>query len=160
MDKFCNFGNVFFKYSEGVRVCHHHSSDSVVKERFEVFHINGTVRTTLYFHNLKSCYSSTCRIRSVSGVRYNHFCAFAVAVTVVISTDYHKSREFSVSTGVGVKRKFAHTTDFSKILLQNIVCFKRTLSSFCRCVRVELCKSGVRRHFFVYFRIVLHSART
>ena len=160
MHQLGNLGNVVLKDTQRVGVGHHHTGNGVVEQRFEVFHIDGAVRTTLNHHHIKAAHSSTGRVGAMRAVGHDNLGALLVATAHVIAADNHKACELAVCTGKGVEREFAHASQFGKTHLQVVVNLQSAIDCSHGLQGMQTGEVGMSRHVFVDLGIVLHRTRT
>ena len=51
MNKRCNFLDILLEKSERIRISHHDTCDSIIKQRLQIFHIYKSHRIGLYLNN-------------------------------------------------------------------------------------------------------------
>ena len=96
----------------------------------------------------------------MSRVGHDDLLALHVATRTMIVVDGHQTRQFTMSTSIGLKGEVSKTREFAERLFQERHHCQRALYSLSRLLGVQILELGQGSHLLVDLRIVLHRTRT
>ena len=109
-----------FKDAQRIRIGHHHCSNIgtfLFYESLQVFYIYQTFCIALYLYNLQTTDGSRSRISAMCRIGDNHLGTLMVATALMIGTDDHQPRQFTMRTSTRIERKLTKSRQFSQRLL-------------------------------------------
>ena len=155
-----DFGDVFIKEPESVRVGDHDPGQLVIAERSQFFEVDVAAGIGRDRFDDQAAHGGSRRIGAVGAVRDQHDLPLIMAHRLMPGDDGLDAAELTVRTGCGRQRAGIHAADTLEHVLQFIHQQERTLDRFDRLQRMDIDKTVQTAEFFIDLRVVFHRAGT